>query len=158
MAALILYVNGAPGIKYELDKARITIGRELDNDICLEDPCVSKYHAYIETKAVSLLDEDREFHLVDLDSTNACIVNNERTTRTLLNDGDTLRLGNQLFKFAAEADRPAPMPATTDPAPRPRAAAQPETSSDRMPTEIQVASASAVQDFDTSFSRRLRTF
>jgi len=157
MAALILYVNGAPGIKYELDKARITIGRELDNDICLEDPCVSKHHAIVETKAVSLLDESREFRLVDLDSTNACIVNNQRATRALLADGDTLRIGNQLFKFAAEADRPAPTPAA-DRAPRPRVAAQPEASPESMPTEVQVAGASAAQSFDISFSRRLRTF
>jgi len=156
MAALILYVNGAPGIKYELDKARITIGRELDNDICLDDPCVSKHHALIECKTVSLLDEVCEYHLIDLDSTNACIVNNHRAARALLADGDTLRIGEHLFKFAAEADRPAA--ASMRPAPPAQTPPKPERAVPDLPTEVQVASASAAQSFDTSFSRRLRGF
>lgn len=146
MAALILYVNGAPGIKYELDKTCVTIGRDFDSDICLDDPCVSKRHALIETKVVSLLDETYEHRLVDLDSTNACLVNNQRTTHALLADGDLVRIGTHLFKFAAEAGRPVPV--ATD---RPVGDKAPE-----LPTEVQLTTASGTHEFSTTFSRRLR--
>ncbi len=155
MAALILYVNGAPGIKYELDKTRVTIGRELDNDICLDDACVSKHHAVIEIKSVSLLDETYEYRLIDLGSTNACQVNNERTSLALLTNGDTVRIGNQWFKFDADTD---PRPAQAAPAAVPSEAETLRGAAAKLPTEVQMANVSAARDFDTKFSRRLRTF
>lgn len=154
MAALILYVNSAPGIKYELDKNRITIGRDIDNDICLDDPCVSKQHAVIEIKTLSLLDETHEYHLIDLDSTNACLVNNQSATHALLAHGDYVRIGNHLFKFTAEAKRPVEKDANRTRAVT--AASQREVS--RLRTKAQLANASGADEFDMKFSRRLRTF
>lgn len=157
MATLTLYVNGAPGIKYELDKACVTIGRDFDNDICLDDPGVSERHALIEAKAAVQADRTNEYSLIDLDGTDTCLVNNRPTSRAVLADGDYVRIGSHLFKYTAEAVRLAPTRT-----PRPAADVVPTgQNAPELPTQVQVANARGAQEFDThefdtKFSRRLR--
>ena len=70
MAALIQYANGAPGIKYRIDRRIFTIGRNTaDNDVSLPCAFVSKHHAIIEI-IENITGDGYDFYLQDLVSTN----------------------------------------------------------------------------------------
>jgi len=56
------------------------------------DRFVSKDHAVI-------LVEPNEIVLTDPGSTNGCFVNGEKVTRTALESGDEVRLGESVFRF-----------------------------------------------------------
>lgn len=99
MAALIQFANGAPGIKYLLDKQVFTIGRNTaDNDVCVPCAFVSKCHAQIEV-VLNLLGDGYDYYLQDLDSTNLTYVNDHPVNRVKLEDGDIIRIGKTTFKF-----------------------------------------------------------
>jgi len=73
----------------------VRIGREDDNDVCLSDPTVHRYHAVISWSA------DAGFVISDLSSSdgNGVIVNDERVRRQRLNDGDIITLGTSKLTF-----------------------------------------------------------
>ncbi len=102
MAVLIQFANGAPGIKFELDKSMFRIGRSLDNDLCIPDGFVSKAHAVIERKPSDRLDGSFDYFISDLKSTNKTFVNDSQVKRFRLNDDDVVRIGNNSFKFVTE--------------------------------------------------------
>ena len=51
--------------------SRITVGRDADNTIVIDDPLASRHHAVIQKLK-------NEYFIEDLDSTNATFVNNKR--------------------------------------------------------------------------------
>jgi pSer/pThr/pTyr-binding forkhead associated (FHA) protein len=99
MALLVLMQDGSAGVRFPIDKPKITIGRGQDNDICLDDELVSKHHAVIE--AVIKEDQDMliEYYLHDQDSTNFSFVNDERVKIRRLSNDDVIRIGKSNFKF-----------------------------------------------------------
>ncbi|MBI3563306.1 MAG: FHA domain-containing protein [Gammaproteobacteria bacterium] len=136
MAALIQFANGAPGIKYPINKSILTIGRETaDNDICVVCAFVSKHHAVLEV-VENITADGYDFYLQDLHSTNHTYVNDQPIERIRLEDGDIVRLGKALFKFDSNLD-----PVTIAP-----------TAVDIDVTDIPVLTNSV------NFSRRLRVF
>lgn len=140
MAVLVQIANGAPGIRYALDKPRIRIGRSLENDITLNDSFVSKRHAVIDVKTLSLLDDTHEYYLEDLGSTNATYVNKAKIARTRLRHRDIVRIGSNVFRFLD--DQPSMSTTSTD---------------SRDSAElVSPAGTSRTRSFNTSFSRRLR--
>jgi hypothetical protein len=80
------------GIRHEVDKRRVVIGRSKDCDIQLADPNVSRRHA-------ELRQEGSAYWLIDLDSTNGTQVNGHRTARTKLDSGDTITIGSTDLVF-----------------------------------------------------------
>ncbi|WP_406267572.1 FHA domain-containing protein [Nocardia sp. NBC_00881] len=73
----------------------IRIGRMTDNDLVLEDPKVSRYHAHIMPSRAGLL-------IKDLHSANGVYVNdNPIDTGALLADGDLIRIGATILTFEA---------------------------------------------------------
>lgn len=82
---LVLATGALAGATFTLDKATLLIGRAMDNDVVLEEPGVSRYHAEIRLRG------DR-FYLRDLKSTNGTRVNGEEVTERVLSDGDRLSL------------------------------------------------------------------
>ncbi|HED14081.1 MAG TPA: FHA domain-containing protein [Gammaproteobacteria bacterium] len=60
-------------VEVDLDKPRITIGRDKGNDVVLEDEGISGFHAEIQ-----LLDD--QAYIVDLGSTNGTTVNGKKVT------------------------------------------------------------------------------
>jgi len=70
-----------------LAAGRVTIGREHDNDVVLDEPGVSRYHAVVERR-------DALCTVRDLNSSNGTWVGAARITRTVLNDGETFRIGS----------------------------------------------------------------
>jgi len=105
MADLVQYANGAPTIRFKIDKPLICIGRGAEeNDICILDSFISKHHAIIEVKANR--DGDCEFFLQDLGSTNHTYVNKQKISRRQLHNNDLVYIGQQMFRFVCEASIP----------------------------------------------------
>lgn len=70
------------------------IGRMTDNDLILDDPKASRYHAQIKLGRAGLLIED-------LGSANGVFVNEQAIDSALLADGDSIRIGNTVLAFQA---------------------------------------------------------
>jgi len=106
MASLILYANGAPGIKYTVDRPIILIGRcERENDICLADSFVSKTHARIEARLCAgddPMQHKLQYFLIDEGSRNHTYVNTKRVNACQLKDSDFIRIGRLSLKFVED--------------------------------------------------------
>ena len=92
MAKLVVSFEGAVQGHYFLDKDRFTIGRKADNDIFLDDPSVSKFHAAIVT-----IGNDQV--LEDSNSTNGVQVNGEKVTKHILQNNDVIEIGDFQLKY-----------------------------------------------------------
>ena len=105
MAILVQYANGVPGVKFSLDKTEITIGRDLANDISIDDEFVSKQHAVIQL----IQDEDTSkitCILFDNNSTNHTYVNNIKISAHQLDENDKVYIGQNEFRFSSESASP----------------------------------------------------
>lgn len=90
-----IYPIQGPEHPVELGKQPILVGRDLSCDLTLADDSVSRRHAIIEPQGTT--------HLVsDLGSTNGTFINDEALTSPhLLQEGDRVRFGNQIFKYVS---------------------------------------------------------
>ncbi|GFP23841.1 hypothetical protein HKBW3S09_01306 [Candidatus Hakubella thermalkaliphila] len=84
----ILLVLKGPnkGSRYPLVASEISIGRNTDSDIFLDDITVSRKHAILKKT-------DRGFLIRDLGSLNGTYVNRERVEEAILKDKDELQIG-----------------------------------------------------------------
>ena len=79
---------------YRIDKPVVNIGRQLTNDIIVEDKRVSRNHAQIKFQP------DGEFAIFDLGSTNGITINNTPHQRNhILRNGDRFTIGSYDFYF-----------------------------------------------------------
>lgn len=79
---------------FPIEKAVVNIGRQLMNDIIVEDKRVSRYHAQIKFQA------DGQFTIYDLGSTNGITVNGVPHLRQhLLRNGDRFTIGSYDFYY-----------------------------------------------------------
>ncbi len=92
MAQLTLQFKDLALKEFELTGQSMTMGREPDNDIVVENLLVSGYHARIDPAG-------REYILTDLQSKNGTFVNGERVTSTKLKDGDQILVGKHTIVF-----------------------------------------------------------
>jgi diguanylate cyclase (GGDEF)-like protein len=95
---LVVLQGPSIGQTIKLDKEETVIGRGSQADLILRDEIASRQHAQIVR-----LDHEScvEYYLTDLSSTNGTFLNGARiTTQQLLQDGDKLKVGNHLIKFA----------------------------------------------------------
>ena len=91
------------GKVFYFDEEGRTIGRDPEIAICVGDTSVSRRHAQVYKQ----VDEDSAFPrylIVDLHSTNGTFVNGERVSKTFLNNGDKVQLGNVVLKFIIHDD------------------------------------------------------
>lgn len=125
----LIFLSG-PAIdsRYEIDRD-ITIGRDVSNDIAIDDPVVSLVHCQI------YLSANRAF-IKDLGSTNGTIVNGERTINKELNDGDSLVLGNTKIRIEISPLETAPTAPTITTPPQANTILS-ETEEIEEPTEAQ---------------------
>lgn len=76
-------------------KSLIAIGRDSSNDVVLDSPLVSRYHAQVERVG-------QRFRITDLHSGNGTFVNNQQiSTVTWLNAEDQIRIGPHNFQVSA---------------------------------------------------------
>ena len=80
------------GQVFPLEKRITTIGREMDNDLVLQNSLISRYHAEIRY-------EESEYAIYDLGSTGGTAVNGEKIKRHTLFSGDTILLAQDQVIF-----------------------------------------------------------
>lgn len=79
--------------EYYVLNRKISFGRGLNNDVIVENPYVSKYHAEI-------LNQNGELLIRDLNSSNGTYLNGKKILgETKLGSGDIIRVGDLEFKF-----------------------------------------------------------
>lgn len=119
---LIVRRGPQPNQTYDLSKDITTLGRDITNDIVINDPEVSRHH-------LRFIRGTSGFTLEDLGSTNGTFINGQRITGSRpLNHGDMLGLG-ETVTLGYERARPA-SPVTEIPGSAPSATpppAQPDT-------------------------------
>lgn len=86
-SAILLVLKGAGlGSRFLLNSDSTKIGRELNNDISLDDITVSRSHALITR-------DENGFFVKDLGSLNGIYINAVAARDQLLNDGDEIQIG-----------------------------------------------------------------
>jgi hypothetical protein len=87
---LVLRVGPSPGKVFPLMKNEVTIGRDINNEIVINDAEVSRKHCRL------VMSEDT-FAIEDLGSTNGTWVNERRISgQHVLRNGETIRLGDNI--------------------------------------------------------------
>jgi pSer/pThr/pTyr-binding forkhead associated (FHA) protein len=86
------------GRTFYLDQPVVSIGRLASNDICLEDPFVSRHHCLIRKEA-------GQYVIEDLSSANGTYVNGERVNACSLKEGSIIRIGTARFEFRQAASQ-----------------------------------------------------
>jgi pSer/pThr/pTyr-binding forkhead associated (FHA) protein len=80
-----------------IDKLLTSIGRNLDNDLMIQDPQVSRKHAEIRFK-------DGAYEIVDLDSSAGTYVNNVKVKQSKIYSGDLILIAGVPLMFLDEKD------------------------------------------------------
>jgi hypothetical protein len=111
MGKLVLHLPDGSTREVVLARERMTIGRRVDNDICLPLPTVSAEHAAV----VTVLDDS---FLEDMGSRNGTLVNGKPIRKHLLRDHDEIDIGKQRLVYFLDDDRVdvGAAPAATTPA------------------------------------------
>jgi hypothetical protein len=91
------WIESASGKRHDVGSGILRIGRDADNDICLDDKTVHRYHAAIHRT------DDAAYVVTDLSSAdgNGILVNGHRIQATQLNDGDIIELGQTKLTFVS---------------------------------------------------------
>ncbi|MCL2117363.1 MAG: ATP-binding protein [Planctomycetaceae bacterium] len=92
MSSLFVILGSGQGVRHELLKRIVTIGRDSSNVLQLNDSEVSRRHAEVRR----LDDVDL---VVDLGSSNGVFVNSRRVTEQRLENGDQIQIGKTLFLY-----------------------------------------------------------
>lgn len=96
---LVILQGNSIGQTIKLDKERTIVGRGSQADLVLRDEIASRQHAEIMHLCLEV--NCVEYYVNDLDSTNGTFLNGAKvTSQQLLQDGDKIKIGNHLMKFA----------------------------------------------------------
>jgi pSer/pThr/pTyr-binding forkhead associated (FHA) protein len=96
-AALVIRTGDFEGTRYELGYGETLIGRNPTTDITLLDEGASREHAI-----VLYDDEQGQWTIEDLQSTNGTKVNGKRVRSRPLQPGDEIQIGHTRFEFVRE--------------------------------------------------------
>ena len=130
---LVMQTGPNPGKEFSLEKPDLTIGRDIANDIVINDAEVSRKHARIFVQG-------DQYYLEDLGSTNGTFVNGQRIAGVQeLNSGDSIQMGENvtvLFEAAQyDPDATAVMPAKKSPSDTVAAMPDPEPMFEHEPVD-----------------------
>jgi pSer/pThr/pTyr-binding forkhead associated (FHA) protein len=118
--SLVLLTGTKPGTVYPLRSDTVNLGRDLSNDILIQDPEISRFH-------LRMRRVESGYEVEDLKSTNGVLVNGERLTgKRVLRPEDVLQVGTMVeFRYTwspdnAEAEKKAaPSPSLEIPVVKP---------------------------------------
>lgn len=92
----VLVVAGpSSGLRFEVEGASVGIGRAEENEIWLDDPDLSRYHARLDAHGHTYL-------LIDRGSTNGTFANGQRVERHRIRDGDVIELGGSMLEVEVQ--------------------------------------------------------
>lgn len=94
MAKITVMVQGKTQREIKLNKdSELTVGRDAANDICLDNPAVSRFHAKI-------YKQGWPYYIEDLKSTNGTILNGKTVSwKAPLSRGDKITVGKHTLVF-----------------------------------------------------------
>ncbi len=95
------------GREFACIRAQLTIGRTDDNDIAIDHRSLSQNHCKL------VRDQQGDWRVIDLASTNGLLVNGETYQQSVLKAGDVLELGHVKLKFVRAGEHVS-LPAETD--------------------------------------------
>lgn len=91
---LTLLNGDSKGKRFAIEAKEIcSIGRGLSCTICMNDKLFSKHHADVGY-------EDGKLVIADMDSVNGTFVNGQKISRKILNEGDSITIGMNVFRVA----------------------------------------------------------
>lgn len=102
MAMIVQLHEGVAIKKFKIDKPSLTMGRDPQSDIFIDDTVVSSQHAVITVEAPDKSAEEPQYYIEDLKSTNCTFVNGKEIRRQKLAHNDMIRIGWNNFKFVHE--------------------------------------------------------
>jgi len=95
---LVVRKGPQPGERFYLDRARVTVGRDPERDIFLNDMTVSRTHATFERDGAAVT-------VRDSGSLNGTYVNGVVSDSAVLADGDVVQIGTfQMVYFSGRED------------------------------------------------------
>jgi len=98
MAKLFLKFEDRVLQELSLSGGTVTIGRQPDNVLCIDNPAVSGHHA-------TVYPEGDHYVIEDAESFNGMYVNGQRISKAVLKDGDNATIGKHTIEFRDEARR-----------------------------------------------------
>ncbi|MCE5194670.1 MAG: FHA domain-containing protein [Nitrospiraceae bacterium] len=93
MAKITVKFKEAVMKEMPIDKEITTIGRNPNNDIYIDNPIVSNFHA-------KLIKESGEIFIEDQNSTNGTFVNSNKIDKVLLKNNDVITIGKHTLVFS----------------------------------------------------------
>jgi len=96
---LRLALMGRPVRNYRFDKPSITIGRDPESDVYVDNPGVSREHFRLERI------EGGEYQIVDLGSANGTFLNDQMVHTAPAHNNDVVRFGKYTLWIGYEQDR-----------------------------------------------------
>lgn len=102
MAKLLVIEGKNKGESFELNAEKIFIGREVSNEIRINDASVSRRHCVIENR-------DNTFFINDLGSLNGTSVNEIKAENFVLRHGDKIQVGDFTLCFLIEGESDLPI-------------------------------------------------
>jgi len=94
-ASLLIVEGDGRGIRVQIGRQRVGIGRSSENAVRIADEEASRFHAAIQW-------ESSQFVLLDLGSANGTLLNGTPIQREVIADGDQLQVANTLLQFRIE--------------------------------------------------------
>lgn len=92
---LVVLEGADSGRHIPVHRPHQTLGRGPGVDLIMDDPTLSRQHAVIEFS-------DGHFHIRDLDSTNGVLLNGEPVSESVIQHGDRIEIGGQVFQFLVD--------------------------------------------------------
>ncbi len=102
MAVLNLLVDDVVVKSFPLEKSGITIGRSPDCDIQIEESSVSSKHSRIEMLPNPIVAALTDIFIEDLGSMNGTWVNDEQTSRQIIQNKDRIRIAFTEFVLVTD--------------------------------------------------------
>ncbi|MFN7993590.1 MAG: sigma 54-interacting transcriptional regulator [Bryobacteraceae bacterium] len=97
MSKLISIAGPLCGGVFPLSQDAFSIGRSVNNTLCIEDPSVSRTHCVLSRNGA-------QFHIADRGSVNGTYINGLPLQEHDLRNGDEVKIGESLFLFVSESD------------------------------------------------------
>lgn len=91
-ACIVVIYGPELGKRASLGHGTFEVGRSSRSDLCIDQESISRHHARISF--------DGQRHVIeDLGSTNGTFVNERKLERSVLNDGDQVKVGRSILKY-----------------------------------------------------------